>query len=146
MSRHRCLAVCCLVCQYFQCFSWSSLHFSSPNTTITTLWKFYIKYYIIIISHTQWQCNTCRIFILWLLLTNISCYCCRFIFVVISYPDFGDGMLDAFIVNLPESDWVKLTLVEVCHCPVTCFLTQRLGRLKSVLEIISKIWKNEGRI
>ena len=37
MSRHLCLAVCCLECQYFQCFSWSSLHFSSPNTTITTL-------------------------------------------------------------------------------------------------------------
>lgn len=37
MSRHLCLAVCCLECQYFQCFSWSSLHFSSPNTIITTL-------------------------------------------------------------------------------------------------------------
>lgn len=40
ISRHLCLAVCCLECQYFQCFSWSSLHFSSPNTTITTLWKY----------------------------------------------------------------------------------------------------------
>lgn len=39
ISIHLCLAVCCLECQYFQCLSWSSLLFSSPNTTITTLWK-----------------------------------------------------------------------------------------------------------
>lgn len=39
ISMHLCLAVCCLECQYFQCLSWSSLVFSSPNTTITTLWK-----------------------------------------------------------------------------------------------------------
>lgn len=46
--------------------------------------------------------------------------------------------MDAFVVNLPEGDWVKLTLVEICHCSITCFLTQGLGCLKSVLEMISK--------
>lgn len=58
---------------------------------------------------------------------------------VFSYPDFGDGLLHAFVVNLPEGDRVKLALVEVRHCPVTCLLTQRLGRLKSVLKVIPKI-------
>lgn len=61
-----------------------------------------------------------------------------FFFVILSYPDFGDGLLHAFAVNLPEGDGVKLALVEVRHRPVTCLLTQRLGRLQSVLEIIPK--------
>lgn len=66
--------------------------------------------------------------------------------MVLSYPDFGDGLLDAFVVNLSEGDWVKLALVEVCHCPVPCFLTQRLGCLKSVLKIIPKICQKKGRV
>lgn len=68
-------------------------------------------------------------------------------FIFLSYPDFGDWMLlHAFAVNLPEGDRVKLALVEVRHRPVACFLTQRLGRLKSVLEIIPKIQPGNGRI
>lgn len=39
ISMQRCLAVCCLLCQYFQYLSWSSVSFSSPNTSITTLWN-----------------------------------------------------------------------------------------------------------
>lgn len=65
--------------------------------------------------------------------------CFRFIFIFLSYPDFGDGLLHAFVVNLPEGDRVKLAFVEVRHRPVTCLLTQRFGRLKSVLEVIPKI-------
>lgn len=37
MSMQRCLAVCCLECQYFQCLSWSSRVLSSANTTMMTL-------------------------------------------------------------------------------------------------------------
>lgn len=61
------------------------------------------------------------------------------IICVFSYPDFGDGLLHAFVVNLPEGDRVKLTLVEVRHCPVSRFLTQRFGCLKSILKVIPKM-------
>lgn len=63
--------------------------------------------------------------------------------VVHSYPDFGDGLLHAFVVDLPQGDRVKLALVEIRHCPVTCLLAQRLRRLESVLEIIPKkqVWQ-----
>lgn len=64
----------------------------------------------------------------------------------LSYPDFGDGLLQAFVVNLPEGDGVKLALVEVRHCPVTCLLTQRFGCLESVLKIIPETHKNKGQI
>lgn len=37
MSRTLCLAVCWRECQYFQFFSCSSLHLSSPKTTMITL-------------------------------------------------------------------------------------------------------------
>lgn len=57
-------------------------------------------------------------------------------FIFLSYPDFGDGMLHSFVVNLPEGDWIKLTLVQVGHSPVTCLLTQTLGRLQGVFKII----------
>lgn len=53
-----------------------------------------------------------------------------------SYPDFGDGLLHGFVVDLPEGDGVKLALVQVGHGPVSCLLTQTLGRLQGVLEII----------
>lgn len=65
--------------------------------------------------------------------------CFRLLSIFFSYPDFGDGLLHAFVVNLPQGDWVKLALVEVCHRAVACLLTQRLGRLKGVLEIIPTI-------
>lgn len=69
------------------------------------------------------------------------------VYFYLSYPDFGDGMLlHAFVVSLPEGDRVKLALVEVRHRPVACLLTQRLGRLKSVLEIIPKIQPDDGRV
>ena len=65
----------------------------------------------------------------------------RFIFCIfVSYSDFGDGLLDAFAVDLPEGDGVKLALVEVRHRPVTCLLTQGLGRLEGVLKMIPEIW------
>ena len=55
----------------------------------------------------------------------------------LSYPDFGDGVVQATAVwNLPECDGVELSLVEVGHGSVTRLLTQRLGRLQSVLKVI----------
>lgn len=70
---------------------------------------------------------------------------CRFITKSpsFSYPDFGDWLLQPFVVNLPEGDGIKLPLVEVRHCSVPCLLTQRLGRLQSVFEIIPTSQKKE---
>lgn len=53
-----------------------------------------------------------------------------------TYPDFGDGLLDAFVVDLPEGDGVKLALVQVGHGPVSGLLAQTLGCLQSVLEVV----------
>lgn len=53
-----------------------------------------------------------------------------------SHPDFGDGLLHAFVVGLPEGDGVKLALVQVGHGPVPGLLPQALGRLQGVLEIV----------
>lgn len=53
-----------------------------------------------------------------------------------SHPDFGDGLLHRFVVDLPEGDGVKLALVQVGHGAIPRLLTQTLGRLESVLEII----------
>lgn len=39
ISRTLCLAVCWRECQYFQFLSCSSLHLSSPKTTMITLWS-----------------------------------------------------------------------------------------------------------
>lgn len=115
MSKHLCLAVCCLECQYFQCFSWSSRHFSSPNTTITTLWR-----------HEEIN-QSCAV------RKRLS----RFSSLGLSsHPDFGDGLLQAFVVDLPEGDGVELAFVQVRHGAVTRLLPQRLGRLQGVLEII----------
>lgn len=72
----------------------------------------------------------------------IQSYLC-FISSVVSYPDFGDGLLQAFAVSLPESDGVKLALVQVRHCPITCLLTQGFGCLERVLEIISERHRNK---
>lgn len=66
-----------------------------------------------------------------------------YFFIFISYSDFGDGLLDAFVVDLPEGDRVKLALVEVRHRPVTCLLTQGLGRLEGVLKMIPETWLDE---
>ena len=51
-----------------------------------------------------------------------------------SHPDFGDGLLDPFVVvDLPEADGVELSLVQVSHRAVARLLPQRLGRFQSVL-------------
>ena len=53
----------------------------------------------------------------------------------LSYPDFGDGVVQAFaVLNVPECDGVELSLVEVGHGSVARLLAQRLGRLQSVLK------------
>lgn len=65
--------------------------------------------------------------------------------MVLSYPDFGDGRLNAFVVDLPEGDGVKLALVQVCHSAVPRLLTQRLGRLQGVLEIIPAMQSERDR-
>ncbi len=45
-----------------------------------------------------------------------------------SYPDFTDGAMKQFaIVGFPEGDGIELSLVEVCHCAITRFLSERLG-------------------
>lgn len=59
--------------------------------------------------------------------------------LVSSHPDFGDWLLQAFVVNLPQGDGVKLSLVQVRHGSVACLLTQRFGCFKGVLEIIPTI-------
>lgn len=43
---------------------------------------------------------------------------------LLSHPDFGDGLLQAFVVDLPEGDGVKLAFVQVRHGPVTRLLPQ----------------------
>ena len=53
-----------------------------------------------------------------------------------SYPDFSDGLLHGFVVDLPEGDGVKLALVQVGHGPVSRLLTQTLGRFQGVLKIV----------
>lgn len=65
-----------------------------------------------------------------------------FVLLFLPYPDFGDGLLNALAVDLPEGDGVKLSLVEVRHCPVTSFLTQGLGCLERVLKIAPKMQRN----
>lgn len=79
MSMHLCLAVCCLECQYFQCLSWSSLHFSSPNTTITTLCK---KQHMVKVTYVYDICLNYH--------TNTHIHP--------TYPDFADGMVKDFAV------------------------------------------------
>lgn len=76
----------------------------------------------------------------------------RFFSVALSsHPDFGDGLLQAFVVDLPQGDGVELAFVQVRHGPVTRLLSQRLGRLEGVLEIIpantedSRLSENLGR-
>lgn len=49
-------------------------------------------------------------------------------FIYSSYPDFTDGAMQQFAtVGFPEGDGIELALVEVCHCAITRFLSERLG-------------------
>lgn len=62
-----------------------------------------------------------------------------------SHPDFGDGLLQAFVVDLPQGDGVELAFVQVRHGPVARLLSQGLGRLEGVLEIIPANTQDSGR-
>lgn len=139
ISRHLCLAVCCLECQYFQCFSWSSLHFSSPNTTITTLWP------QINIHSDNLACCTDIQHVTPIPKNPQPAASFRLFLIFLSYPDFSDGLLYSFVVSLPEGDGIKLALVKVRHGPVTCLLTQRLGCLKGVFKVAPTTHWDNGR-
>lgn len=41
-----------------------------------------------------------------------------------SHPDFSDGLLQAFVVDLAQGDGVELAFVQVRHGPVARLLAQ----------------------